>query len=58
MSAAVFHQPCKDAIVGPLPELVEKDGEARYSSIGYMDFIERFFAAKLDGRDHLESLKS
>ncbi|KAJ1296230.1 hypothetical protein BS78_01G283900 [Paspalum vaginatum] len=57
MSAAVFHQPNKDATIGPLPELVEKDGEASYSSIGYMDFIKRFFAAKLDGRDHLESLK-
>ncbi|XP_022685621.1 S-norcoclaurine synthase 1 isoform X1 [Setaria italica] len=58
MSAAVFHQPCKYATVGPLPELVKKDGEAFYNSIGYMDFITRFFAAKLDGRDHLESLKS
>ncbi|CAN6319207.1 unnamed protein product [Urochloa humidicola] len=58
MSAAVFHQPCKDSTVGPLPELVKKDGEARYSSIGYMDFITQFFAAKLDGRDHLEGLKS
>ncbi|TVU31731.1 hypothetical protein EJB05_23429, partial [Eragrostis curvula] len=58
MSAAIFHQPCQDAMVGPLPELVKKDGGARYSSIGYMDFIKRFFAAKLDGRDHLESLKS
>ncbi|CAN6288801.1 unnamed protein product [Urochloa humidicola] len=54
MSAAVFHQPCKNATVGPLPELVKKDGEARYSSISYTDFITRFFAAKLDGRDHLE----
>nr|CAB3452578.1 unnamed protein product [Digitaria exilis] len=25
MSAAVFHHPCKDATVGPLPELVKKD---------------------------------
>ena len=58
MSAAVFHQPCKDATVGPLPELVKRDGEALYGSIDYMDFIARFFAAKLDGRDHLESLKS
>ncbi|PUZ40155.1 hypothetical protein GQ55_9G401800 [Panicum hallii var. hallii] len=57
-SAALFHQPCQDATVGPLPELVKRDGEALYSSIGYMDFITRFFAAKLDGRDHLESLKS
>ena len=58
MSAAVFHAVCWDATVGPLPELVKRDGEALYSSTGYMDFIARFFVAKLDGRDHLESLKS
>ncbi|KAF8697909.1 hypothetical protein HU200_035406 [Digitaria exilis] len=58
LSAAVFHQPCKDATVGPLPELVKKDGESQYSSSGYMDFITGFFAAKLDGRNYLESLKS
>ncbi|KAL6906399.1 hypothetical protein ACP4OV_004000 [Aristida adscensionis] len=58
MSAAIFHQPSQDATVGPLPELVENNGGARYSSISYMDFIKGFFAAKLDGRDHLESLKS
>lgn len=58
MSMAVFHQPSNDATIGPLPELVKKDGEAMYSSIGYIDFITRYFAAKLDGRNHLESLKS
>ncbi|KAL6642699.1 hypothetical protein ACP70R_020880 [Stipagrostis hirtigluma subsp. patula] len=58
MSVAIFHQPCQDATVGPLPELVKNDGGAKYSSTGYMDFITRFFAAKLDGRDHLERLKS
>jgi isopenicillin N synthase-like dioxygenase len=59
MSAAVFHQPCQDyATVGPLPELVKKDGEALYGSISYVDFIKGYFAAKLDGRSYLESLKS
>ncbi|KAL6906400.1 hypothetical protein ACP4OV_004001 [Aristida adscensionis] len=57
MSAAVFHQACREATVGPLPELVKNDGVARYSSMGYMEFMKRFFAAKLDGRRHLESMK-
>ncbi|KAK3153277.1 hypothetical protein QOZ80_2BG0170150 [Eleusine coracana subsp. coracana] len=32
MSAAIFHQPRKDATVGPLPELVKNDGGAREST--------------------------
>jgi len=58
MSAAVFHAVCRDATVGPLPELVKNDGEVRYSSMSYMDIVKRFFAAKLGGRGHVESLKS
>lgn len=57
VSAAVFHQPCQNATVGPLPELVEDGGAARFRSMGYMDFMKRFFTARLDGRDHLESLR-
>ncbi|RCV43825.1 hypothetical protein SETIT_9G324700v2 [Setaria italica] len=58
ISAAVFHRPCQDAVVGPLPELM-KDGnsKARYRSVGYMEFMRRYYSAKLDGRNHLESLK-
>ncbi|CAL4940587.1 unnamed protein product [Urochloa decumbens] len=40
ISAAVFHRPCQDAVVGPLPEL---GGMARYRSIGYLDFMKRYF---------------
>lgn len=58
ISAAVFHRPCQDAQVGPLPELM-KDGntKARYRSVGYMEFMRRYYSAKLDGRNHLESMK-
>ncbi|OEL30228.1 S-norcoclaurine synthase 1 [Dichanthelium oligosanthes] len=58
ISAAVFRRPCQDAVVGPLLELV-KDGnsKARYRSVGYMEFMRRYYSAKLDGRNHLESLK-
>lgn len=58
MSAALFHAVCPDVTVGPLPELVKKDGEARYRSISFTDFTKHYFAAKLDGRSHLESLKT
>ncbi|RLM93733.1 S-norcoclaurine synthase 1-like isoform X1 [Panicum miliaceum] len=59
ISAAMFHQPCPDTTVGPLPELVKKDGgRARYKSMGYMDFMKNFFAAKLDGRrSHMDALR-
>ncbi|KAL6850384.1 hypothetical protein ACP4OV_021011 [Aristida adscensionis] len=58
ISATMFHQPCQDTTVGPLPELVKDGGEARYKSVGYMDFMKRFFAAKLDGRrSHLDGLR-
>ncbi|KAL6906398.1 hypothetical protein ACP4OV_003999 [Aristida adscensionis] len=58
ISAAVFHRPCQEAVLGPLPELVEDaGGEARYRSIAYVDYIKRYFSAKLDGRSHIESLR-
>ncbi|KAL6626304.1 hypothetical protein ACP70R_030030 [Stipagrostis hirtigluma subsp. patula] len=58
ISATMFHQPCEDTTVGPLPELVKVVGEARYKSMGYMDFMKRFFASKLDGRrSHLDGLR-
>ncbi|CAN6319206.1 unnamed protein product [Urochloa humidicola] len=58
ISAAAFHRPCQDAVVGPLPELVtDGNSKARYRSVGYMEFMRRYYSAKLDGRNHLESLK-
>ncbi|KAF8728086.1 hypothetical protein HU200_018665 [Digitaria exilis] len=59
ITAAVFHRPCQDAVVGPLPELL-KDGnrKAKYRSVGYMEFMRRYYSAKLDGRNHLESTKN
>uniref|UniRef100_A0A0E0IWE0 Fe2OG dioxygenase domain-containing protein n=1 Tax=Oryza nivara TaxID=4536 RepID=A0A0E0IWE0_ORYNI len=58
ISAAVFHQACRDATVGPLPELVTKDGgRPVYKSMAYEDFMKRFFSAKLDGRANVEGMK-
>ncbi|WVZ71468.1 hypothetical protein U9M48_020053 [Paspalum notatum var. saurae] len=59
ISAVMFHQPCPDTTVGPLPELVGKDGGgARYKSVAYMDFMKSFFVAKLDGRrSHMDAMR-
>ncbi|KAJ1283469.1 hypothetical protein BS78_03G130800 [Paspalum vaginatum] len=59
ISAAMFQQPCPDTTVGPLRELVGKDGSgARYKSVGYMDFMKSFFVAKLDGRrSHMDTMR-
>ncbi|XP_015697205.1 2-oxoglutarate-dependent dioxygenase 11-like [Oryza brachyantha] len=58
ISAAVFHQACRNATVGPLPELVTKDGgRPVYRSMVYEDFMKRFFSAKLDGRANVEGLR-
>ncbi|KAF8732954.1 hypothetical protein HU200_015305 [Digitaria exilis] len=58
ISVALFHAVCWDGTVGPLPELVKNDGEARYGSMSYREFVKRYVAAKLSGRDHVESIKS
>uniref|UniRef100_A0A0A9H3I8 Fe2OG dioxygenase domain-containing protein n=1 Tax=Arundo donax TaxID=35708 RepID=A0A0A9H3I8_ARUDO len=56
ISVAMFHYPCQDLILGPLPEFVKGD-KVRYRSTSYKDFMMQYFAAKLDGRGHLERLK-
>ncbi|TVU31728.1 hypothetical protein EJB05_23426, partial [Eragrostis curvula] len=58
ISAAVFHRACQDAVVGPLPELVEAGGgKARYRSVGFLDYMKRYFSGKLDGRSQLDSMR-
>ncbi|RCV43824.1 hypothetical protein SETIT_9G324600v2 [Setaria italica] len=56
ISVAMFHQPCQDLIVGPLPEFV-KGEKVRYRSTSYQDFLTQYFKAKLDGKNHLEKFK-
>ncbi|XP_062215552.1 2-oxoglutarate-dependent dioxygenase 11-like isoform X1 [Phragmites australis] len=56
ISVAMFHNPCQNLMLGPLPELVKGD-KMRYKSTSYQDFLIQYFTAKLDGRDHLERLK-
>ncbi|XP_020248258.1 S-norcoclaurine synthase 1-like [Asparagus officinalis] len=55
ISVAAFHTPaCK--IIGPLPELL-KGGEELYKTTSVDDFERGYFAAKLNGKSHLECMK-
>ncbi|KAL6850386.1 hypothetical protein ACP4OV_021013 [Aristida adscensionis] len=55
IAAAMFHQVLPETTVGPLPELMERDGGARFKSVSHAEFMRRFFSTKLDGRrSHLE----
>ncbi|KAG8052265.1 hypothetical protein GUJ93_ZPchr0001g30661 [Zizania palustris] len=56
ISAAVFHMACRNAMVGPLPELVKDDGKAVYTSMVFEDFMKRFFSMKRNGRGGVEGL--
>lgn len=55
ISVATFHAPSRD-IIGPLPEIV-KGGEEKYMSMSRNDYMRSYFAAKLDGKSHLERVK-
>ncbi|KAL6642694.1 hypothetical protein ACP70R_020875 [Stipagrostis hirtigluma subsp. patula] len=56
ISVAMFHHPCRDWMLSPLPEFV-KDDKVRYRSTRYPEFLTQYLKAKLDGKNHLEILK-
>jgi len=43
-SIPFFANPDRDVIVGPLPEILAEDGEARYESVRVSDHLARFYA--------------
>ncbi|TVU46997.1 hypothetical protein EJB05_06571 [Eragrostis curvula] len=57
ISVAMFHYPCQDLVLSPLSEFVTEGEKVRYRSTSYQDFLMQYFAAKLDGRNHVERLK-
>lgn len=56
LSIAAFHGPREDAVIGPFPELVEKEGK-RYKTMDYQCYVRAYFSHKLHGRRLLESFK-
>lgn len=53
ITIAAFHSAHLSCTIGPLPEL----GNARYRAMDGVEFTKGYFAAKLEGRRYLESLK-
>ncbi|GJM91446.1 hypothetical protein PR202_ga07812 [Eleusine coracana subsp. coracana] len=56
ISIAAFHGANKSCTIAPLQELL-KEGEAWYKVIDAGEYLRGYFAAKLEGRRYLESLK-
>ncbi|KAG8092538.1 hypothetical protein GUJ93_ZPchr0012g20398 [Zizania palustris] len=56
ISVALFHYPCENLVLSPLPEFVE-DGKVHYRSMRYQDFLKQMLTAQLDGKNRLEKLK-
>ncbi|KAG8061707.1 hypothetical protein GUJ93_ZPchr0003g18570 [Zizania palustris] len=56
ITIAAFHSAPLFCTIGPLQELLMTD-EARYKTVDGVEFTKGYFAAKLEGRRYLESLK-
>ncbi|KAL6906393.1 hypothetical protein ACP4OV_003994 [Aristida adscensionis] len=56
ITIAAFHSIDLSCMIGPLQEIL-KSGNTRYKSISGVEFTKGYFAAKLEGRRYLESLK-
>jgi isopenicillin N synthase-like dioxygenase len=57
LSMATFHSPSKNAIVGPLSEMVEHEDDAAYTSMNHDELLKLFFAKKLEGKNFLNQIK-
>uniref|UniRef100_A0A0E0C1M9 Fe2OG dioxygenase domain-containing protein n=1 Tax=Oryza meridionalis TaxID=40149 RepID=A0A0E0C1M9_9ORYZ len=57
LSMATFHSPSKNAIVGPLSEMVEHEDDAVYTSMDHDELLKLFFAKKLEGKNFLNPIK-
>ncbi|CAN1173690.1 2-oxoglutarate-dependent dioxygenase 11 [Linum perenne] len=56
LSIAAFHNPYRNAMVEPLPELINEKKQAKYKSISREEFIKLVVTSKLDGKGLLSRL--
>ncbi|XP_006651534.2 2-oxoglutarate-dependent dioxygenase 11-like [Oryza brachyantha] len=57
-TVVMFHDAHLDGMVEPIPEVLEHDGaEARYRSVGKLEYMKGHFAVRSDGTRFLDSLK-
>ena len=54
VSIPIFTSPQPTEKIGPLPQVVEKDGVARYREFVFSDYMNSFFGNAHDGKKSLQ----
>ncbi|KAJ1384122.1 Oxoglutarate/iron-dependent dioxygenase [Sesbania bispinosa] len=54
ISMPIFVNPAPDAIIGPLPEVLENGDEPKYKQVVYSDYFKYFFSRAHDGKKTIE----
>lgn len=54
ISMPIFVNPAPDAIIGPLPELLENGDEPKYKQVVFSDYFKYFFSKAHDGKKTIE----
>ncbi|XP_027342183.1 feruloyl CoA ortho-hydroxylase 1-like isoform X2 [Abrus precatorius] len=54
ISIPIFVNPAPDAIIGPLPEVLENGDKPKYSQVVYSDYFKYFFSKPHDGKKTVE----
>ncbi|KAI3680552.1 hypothetical protein L6452_35325 [Arctium lappa] len=54
VSVPIFNAPLPVAKIGPLPELVARDGVARYRELVFEDYMNNFFGKSHEGEKSLD----
>jgi feruloyl-CoA ortho-hydroxylase len=57
VSIPLFTQPIPTWRIGPFPELVKKDGFAKYKEVLWQDYINNFFTNPHEGKKSLDLAK-
>ncbi|CAA7039841.1 unnamed protein product [Microthlaspi erraticum] len=58
VSVPVFCGPVHDAVIEPLPEVLQNNEVAGYRNIVYSDYLKDFFGRPHDGKTTIESIKT
>lgn len=54
ISMPIFVNPVPDAIIGPLPEMLENGDEPKYKQVMFSDYFNYFFSKGHDGKKTIE----
>ncbi|KAI3831883.1 hypothetical protein MKX03_022255 [Papaver bracteatum] len=57
LSVAAFHSPKGDTLIGPMVSMITPETPALFRTIGYEEYMKKFFSRKLDGKSLLNSMR-